>query len=245
MIIKKSRQNLILIDRNFNFISIYIHTFAKSLELVRIAQQNDWIVFLIIGCIFLYVFMFRSLQRDSTVREFLMQRFPDSSNIFPSWIIISFVFCLVFAAFLSQYIPVVPKSIRNLEIAGYELNKFGFTLIAILGFYFIKNILTYVFFAGTGSIKKWSLFYFTVSKFYFCISVIIIILTILSYFYPNGNLSRFPFYFGGFLILFLFKLFYYFFHKNDIMPQKWYYKFLYICTLQIVPVLVLWKVLFF
>ncbi|MBE2274452.1 MAG: DUF4271 domain-containing protein, partial [Flavobacteriales bacterium] len=27
--------------------------------------------------------------------------------------------------------------------------------------------------------------------------------------------------------------------------KKWYYKFLYICTLQIIPVLVLWKVLFF
>ncbi|SFB79089.1 DUF4271 domain-containing protein [Kaistella jeonii] len=213
--------------------------------MVRITQQNDWVVFIIIGCISLYVFMFRSLQRDSTVKEFLMQKFPDASNNLLSWIIISFVFCLVFAAFISQYIPVVPKKVGNIHVLGYELNKFGFTFLVILGFYFIRNMLTYIFFAGTGTIKKWDLFYFTVSKFYFCISVIIIILCVISYFYPDGDLQRLPFYFGGFLGIFLFKLLFYFFHKSDIMPQKWYYKFLYICTLQIVPVLVLWKVLFF
>ncbi|TQE61297.1 DUF4271 domain-containing protein, partial [Leptospira interrogans] len=36
----------------------------------------------------------------------------------------------------------------------------------------------------------------------------------------------------------------YIFHNQPILPEKWYYKFLYICTLQIVPVLVLWKFLF-
>jgi hypothetical protein len=220
-------------------------TFAKNLELVRIVQQNDWVVFIIIGCLFLYIFMLLSLQRDSSVREFLMQKFPDSNNNFPSWLIISVVFCLVFATFISQYIPFVPKSISHLNLFGYELNKFGFTLIVLAGFYFIKNILTYIFFAGTGAIKKWDLFYFTVSKFYFFISLIIIVLCVMSYFYPTGELERLPFYFGGFLLIFLFKQLFYFFHKNDIMPQKWYYKLLYICTLQIVPVLVLWKVLFF
>ncbi|MBF8457822.1 DUF4271 domain-containing protein [Kaistella sp. G5-32] len=220
-------------------------TFAKSLELVRIAQQNDWVVFIIIGCLFLYVFMLLSLQRDSSVREFLMQKFPDSSNNFLSWMIVSVVFCLAFATFLSQYIPVVPKSISNLSLFGYELNKFGFTVAVLAGFYFIKNMLSYIFFAGTGAIKKWDLFYFTVSKFYFCISIIIIVLCVMSYFYPDAELKRLPFYFIGFLLMFVFKQFYYLFHKNDIMPQKWYYKFLYICTLQIVPVLVLWKVLFF
>lgn len=213
--------------------------------MVRIAQQNDWVVFIITGCIFLYIFMLLSLQRDSSVREFLTQKFPDSNNNFPGWVIISVVFCLVFSAFLSQYLPVVPKKISNINLFGYELNKFGFTLSVITAFYFIKNFLTYVFFAGTGAIKKWSLFYFTVSKFYFCVSIILIFLCVISYFYPQNELQRLPYYFGGFVILFSFKQFFYFFHKNDFMPQKWYYKLLYICTLQIVPVLVLWKVLFF
>ena len=127
-------------------------TFAKSLELVRIAEQNDWVVFIIIGCLFLYIFMLLSLQRDSSVREFLVQKFPDSSNNFLSWVIISVVFCLVFATFISQYIPVVPKSIRDLSLFGYELNKFGFTFCVLRGFYFINNFLSYIFCAGTGAI---------------------------------------------------------------------------------------------
>lgn len=189
--------------------------------------------------------MFLSLQRDSTVKEFLMQKFPDSSNIFLSWAIISLVFCLVLATFLSQYIPVIPKRIRSLSILGYELNNFGFAFSVILAFYLVKTMLTYIFFAGTGAIKKWILFYFTVSKFYFCSSLIVIVFCVVSYFYPERELERIPYYFYCFVLLFIFKLLFYYFHKNDIMSQKWYYKFLYICTLQIVPVLVLWKVLFF
>lgn len=220
-------------------------TFAKNLELIRIAPQNDWVVFLLIGSIFLYLFMFLSLQRNSSVKEFLLQKFPDSANNFLSWAIVSAVFSLVLACFLSQFIPVVPKKVSDLQIFGYELNKFGFTLISLFLFFFTKNIFTYMFFAGTGNIKKWAIFYFTVSKFYFCVSILLIILCVASYFYPIDDLKIFPFYFGGFLLIFVFKLFFYFFHKNDILPRKWYYKFLYICTLQIIPLLVLWKVLFF
>ena len=220
-------------------------TFAKNLELVRIAQQNDWVVFIIIGCIFLYVFMLLSLQRDSSVKEFLAQKFPDANNSFLSWAIISLVFCLVFSAFLSQYVPDVPRKVSACSLFGFELNKFGFTFLVILLFYFIRNALTYLFFAGTGSIRKWKLFYFTVSKFYFSISVVVIIACLISYFYNINELLWLPYFFGGFVFLFVFKLLFYFFHQSDIMPQKWYYKLLYICTLQIVPVLVLWKVLFF
>lgn len=220
-------------------------TFAKKLELVRIAQQNDWVVFIIIGCIFLYIFMLISLQRDSSVREFLLQKFPDSSNTFLSWLTISIVFSLLLATFISPYIPTVPKKVTQLQLFGYELNKFGFTFSAIAGFYVLKTVLSYLFFAGTGSLKKWPVFYFTVSKLYFCVSVIIMILCIANFFYPIDQFRVLPYYSIAFVMVFLFKLSFYFFHKNDILPEKWYYKFLYICTLQIMPVLVLWKVLFF
>ena len=113
--------------------------FAKKYKLIRIVQQNDWVVIILVSCIFLYIFMLLSLRRDSSVTEFLLQKFADSTNNFLSWIIISFVFAFAF----------------------------------------------------------------------------------------------------------LFKQIYYILHSSNILPQKWYYKFLYICTLQIVPVLVLWKLLFF
>jgi hypothetical protein len=220
-------------------------TFAKNLELIRIAQQNDWVVFIIVGCMFLYVFMLISLQRDSSVREFLLQKFADSSNTFLSWFVISLVFCLLLSTFISQYIPVVPKKISSIQLLGFELNKFGFTFLSISVFYLMKTALSYLFFAGTGDLKKWPVFYFTGSKFYFCVSILLIILCIGSYFCPIDVLRIFPYYFGMWIFLVLFKVLFYFFHTNTILPEKWYYKFLYICTLQIMPLVVLWKVLFF
>jgi len=220
-------------------------TFAKNYKLVRITQQNDWVVFILVGCIFLYIFMLLSLQRDSSVKEFLLQKFADASNNFLSWLIISFVFALVFSTFVSQYIPIVPKKISDIQVVGFELNKFGFTFITVLGFYFIKNILSYLFYAGTGTVKKWEIFYFTASKFYFVFSVVLMIFCLINYFYNIDKIIAFDFFAGVILLFFVFKQMFYIFNKNNILPQKWYYKFLYICTLQIIPVLVLWKVLFF
>ena len=189
--------------------------------------------------------MLLSLKRDSTVRDFLMQKFPDSANNFLSWVIISIVFSVLLAAFISPYLPVIPLKVRSLDFFGYELNKFGFTLLVIFLFYFLRNLVTYLFYAGTGSLKKWHVFYFSVSKFYFCISIVLMILCVVNFFYTLDQKLAFDFYIAGFSVVIIFKLIYYLAHPNNILPSKWYYKFLYICTLQIVPVLVLWKVLFF
>ena len=189
--------------------------------------------------------MLLSLKRDSNVRDFLMQKFPDSANNLLSWIIISLVFCALLAAFIAPFIPVIPVKVRELQLFGYELNKFGFSLVAILIFYWVRNLVSYLFYAGTGSLKKWHIFYFTISKFYFCVSILLMVLCVLNYFYTLDETRAFEIYFVGFSVLFVFKLTYYLSHRNNILPPKWYYKFLYICTLQIVPVLVLWKVLFF
>ncbi len=217
----------------------------KKYKLTRIVQQNDWVIIIIVCCIFLYIFMLLSLRRDSSVTEFLLEKYADSTNNFLSWIIISLVYTLVSSVFVSQSIPVVPKKVSDIHILGYELNKFGFTFLSISGFYFVKNILTYLFFAGTGAVKKWDIFYFTASKFYFCLSVLVIMGCVVHYFYLFDRFVMFDIYVVLFVIAFLFKLLFYMFHRNNILPEKWYYKFLYICTLQIVPVLVLLKLLFF
>lgn len=213
--------------------------------MIRITQQTDWVVYIIVGCIFLYIFMLISLRRDSSVREFLLQKFPDSTNNFLSWLIIGFVFSLVFAAFISQYVPVIPKRISELQILGWELNKFGFTLMTVLGFYLVKNLLTYLFFAGTASLPRWEKFYFSASKFYFVFSLVLMVLCIVRYFYDFEPVQMFGYYLAGISVVFFFKQLYYFLHPGAILPQQWYYKLLYICSLQIVPVMVLWRVLFF
>ncbi|WP_233701983.1 DUF4271 domain-containing protein [Kaistella palustris] len=213
--------------------------------MVRITQQNDWVIYIITGCIFLYIFMLVSLQRDSSFREFLMQKFPDSTNNFLSWLIIGLVFTLVFSTFVSQSVPLVPRQITDVQLFGYQLNKFGFSFLAVAAFYLLKNALTYLFFAGTGALKKWEKFYFSASKLYFVFSVVLMALCIFKYFYNFSATEMFGYYLAGISAVFLFKLIFYILHPADILPPKWYYKILYICTLQIVPVLVLWRLLFF
>lgn len=220
-------------------------TFAKNFILIRIPPQNDWVVLLIVGCIFLYIFMLRSLRRDSSVWEFLTQKIADSSNNLLSWMIIGIVFCVILSTVLSQYIPIVPARVRDLQVFGYELNKFGFTFFAVTLVFLVKSFFTYLFFAGTGALSRWEMFYFASSKFYFCFSLVLMGFAIAQFFFPVDRLQLFDVILGALSFIFLFKLAYYVLHSQRILPGQWYYKFLYICTLQIVPVLVLLKLLFF
>lgn len=213
--------------------------------MVRIVQQNDWVVFIIIGCVLLYIFMLLYLHRDSSVKVFLMQKFADSSNNFLSWLIVSSVFTVLLATFISQSIPIVPKKITDIHLFGYELNKFGFALLSLILFYGLKCILSYLFYAGTGSNKRWKLFQFDASKFYFVFSLLLMVLCVYQFYFDFNQLQLFDYYFIGFVAVFLFKIFFYILSPNQILPEKWYYKFLYLCTLQFTPVLVLWSVLYF
>ncbi len=212
---------------------------------VRLTENTDWVIFVLIACVALLLFMMISLQRDSNIREFLLQGFADSSNGFVSWVITSAVFCMAMAALISQYIPVVPKIISDFHPLGFELNKYGYTLFCLLLFYMVRALLGFVFFQATGNQKKWAVFYFTNTRFYFVLSLILLVALVVHYYLGVDKRLMFSIYTVFFAAAFVFKTVYYLLHRNRVLPQQWYYKFLYICTLQIVPVLLLWKVLFF
>ncbi|EJL73290.1 hypothetical protein PMI13_01627 [Chryseobacterium populi] len=212
---------------------------------IRIPENNDWVIFILLGCIFLYVFMMNIIEREANLKDFLLQKYFDASNNLPSWIITSCVTALTLAVLVSQYIPIVPKHIADLQIAGYRLNKFGYCLIVVIFFYAIKSTLGFLFYQSIGDGKKWSIFYFTSTKFYFILSFLLIILNVTHYYFPIDRNKAFFYYLCFFAFVFIFKIFFYLFHKNNILPKKWYYKFLYICTLQIAPLLLVWKLLFF
>jgi len=243
-------------DSLFNLFILYkiIYNFAKNIPLplsqnftnhIRIPENNDWVIFILLGCIFLYVFMMNIIERDANLRDFLLQKYFDASNNLPSWIITSCVTTLSLSVLLSQYIPIVPKYVADLQVGGYQLNKFGYTLIAVVFFYVTKSSLGFLFYQSIGDGKKWSIFYFTSTKFYFVISFLLIILCVTHYYFPIDRYKIFSYYLLFFSFVFIFKVCFYLFHKNNILPEKWYYKFLYICTLQIAPLLLLWKLLFF
>lgn len=185
------------------------------------------------------------VEREANMKDFLLQKYFDASNNLPSWVITSCVIFLTLSVLLSQYIPTVPKYVADLQILGYQLNKFGFCLLAVMLFYLIKSGLGFLFFQSIGDGKKWTVFYFTSTKFYFILSFLLFILCVTHYYFPIDRNKMFLYYLMFFSIVFIFKVFFYLFHNNNILPEKWYYKFLYICTLQIAPLLMLWKLLFF
>ncbi|WP_228458337.1 DUF4271 domain-containing protein [Chryseobacterium hagamense] len=202
-------------------------------------------IFILLGCIFLYLFMMNVVEREANLKDFLLQKYYDSSNNLPSWVITSCVIILTLSVLISQYVPTVPKFVADLRILGYQLNKFGFCLMAVILFYLVRTSLGFLFFQSIGDGKKWTVFYFTAAKFYFVLSFLLIILCVMHYYFPVDRNEMFLYYLFFFSFVFIFKVFFYLFHKNKILPAKWYYKFLYICTLQIAPLLLLWKLLFF
>ena len=189
---------------------------------VRIPENNDWVIFILVGCIFLYVFMMNVIERDASLKDFLLQKYFDASNNLPSWMITSCVTTLTLSVLISQYIPIVPKFIADLQLFGYQLNKFGYTLLAVLFFYLIKSTLGFLFYQSIGDGKKWTIFYFTSTKFYFILSFLLIILCVAHYYFPIDRNEIFLYYVCFFSFVFIFKVFFYLFHKNKILPEKWF-----------------------
>ena len=188
--------------------------------------------------------MMNVVEREANLKDFLLQKYYDASNNFPSWIITSVITVSCFSVLVSQYIPFVPKYVAEIQPFGYQLNKIGYTLIVVSLFYLVRSCLGYLLYQSIGDGKKWSIFYFTATKFYFIFSILMIILCVAHYYFPIDRNRAFVYYLCFFGFVFIFKLFFYLFHRNNILPQKWYYKFLYICTLQMAPILMLWKLLF-
>jgi hypothetical protein len=218
-------------------------TFAKK-NLVRLLENKDWVVFTLLACILALSLMLISFQRKASLKEFLLQKTEDSSNNYLSWIVVSVVYAMLISLLISQFIPFIPHFISQYSLLGFTLNKFGFTLLSISAFYTIKIIITYFYFFGLRRQKKWQYFYFVATRFYFVLSMILIIACLQINYFPFDRVKTYQTYASLFIIIFVFKNIFYLFHNYKILPKNWYYKFLYICTLQIIPLLVLWKFLF-
>ncbi|CAA7385922.1 DUF4271 domain-containing protein [Chryseobacterium fistulae] len=212
---------------------------------VRTPENNDWVILSLLGCIFLYLFMMNIIEREANLKDFLLQKYFNANNNLASWIITSCVTTIAAALLISQYIPTVPQHIAELQMMGYHINKIGYTLAVIVLFYLTRSAFSFLFYQSIGDGRKWPVFYFTSTKFYFIQSFLLIMACIIHYYFPIDRSKIFTYYLLSFVFVFIFKIFFYLFHKNNILPEKWYYKILYICTLQIAPILLLWKLLFF
>ena len=213
--------------------------------MVRITEHNDWVIYCILGSIFAYIIVLSVFNRDANIKDFLLQKIDDSNNLTPSWMIISIVRAVMISLLLSQFVPIIPKFISDIQIFGLQLNKFGFSVLAVLAFDVIKNFITFLFYNSIGNGKNLKGLALISSKFYFLESIGFMIAGFALFYYPVDLVQYFYVIIIILISLFVLKNLIYIFHNQAILPEKWYYKFLYICTLQIVPVLVLWKFLFY
>ncbi|MGS0748072.1 DUF4271 domain-containing protein [Halpernia sp. GG3] len=188
--------------------------------LVRIVEHHNWVIFIILGSILTLSLMLISLQREASLKEFLLQKIEDASNTYISWIIVSVVYVALLSTLFSQYIPIIPKFISGISLFGFQLNKFGFTFLSISTFYTLKIILSYFYYYGVRRQEKWPQFYFVATKFYFVLSILLILSCLQIYYFPFERVETFQTYATLFVIIFVFKIIFYLFHNYRILPEK-------------------------
>lgn len=189
-----------------------------------------------------YLILFKTLHRNISLAEFIMQPYENTNNNVLSWFFTTILFSLSFSVLFSQYIPVVPKFVaENFSLLGVQFNKFGFLLTSLLLFYIVKNIIIYLFYGSIQELKKFGKYSFVAQKYYLIYSFVILALSIIHYYLSINKHKMFIFYVFVIIFAFLLKLSIYLFHNQRILPKEWYYKILYICTLQILPALLIWK----
>lgn len=212
--------------------------------MIRIVENNDWVVWalLLLGAV--YLVMFQWLQRGVSLFDFFKQNYQEAQNLFLCWVIVSVGAGVLLSVLLSQYIPIVPRFVQEICWEGYTPNKLGFMLGSVLVYSFVKNILTAIFYQSIKQGKKYMRLIFVAQKFYFFLSLLLVAIVLVHYYFPIDRQEAYPYYLVFILLSLLGKMILYTFHKEQVLPKEWYYKILYICTLQILPLLAVWKFIF-
>lgn len=212
--------------------------------MIRIVENNDWVIFTLLGGIAMYIMMFYWMLKGESVWRYLSKTRAESSNNFPTWLVVSGVYLVVLSVLISQYVSVLPRFIGDIQVNGWKINKIGMMIMVLFSYYLMKSIITLIFYKAIRQPKRWLVLMFVAQRFYFVKSLVLIVLSIVHYYFPIDRLDAYDYYFMLLIILFVAKNLFYFFHKEESLPKEWYYKILYICTLQILPLLAVWKLLF-
>ena len=51
----------------------------KSNKLIRVVEHHDWVIYCIIGIILSYIIIFKTLHRDVTLIEFILQPYENQT----------------------------------------------------------------------------------------------------------------------------------------------------------------------
>lgn len=206
--------------------------------------SNDWVIFTILGLGISFWLMFSSLQREVSLQEFLLQRYSLAQNNFLSNLVITMSHIASLSVLFSQSLPIVPRWAVEWDISGFVLNKIGFMLMILSLFYLLKFLLTVLFYFGIGQPDKILKLTFVAQRFYIVESLFLVLVSLFYYYFQGQGSGQGIEYWLGLILLWLLKILFYLLHKDCPLPSEWYHKILYICTLQILPFLAVWKLLF-
>lgn len=210
----------------------------------RIPEQHDWVFFLVFGCLGALAFTLNIFNRDASVKDFLLQDRASAANIFPSWLLVSAADALLLAALLSKMLPGLPRWAESLNLFGFGMSRFGLAFAGLLILYPLRALLTLLLYYTTGNGERWERFYFVAGKFYFVLAFPLAAAVFYAYYSGVDGLLFFRAAAAAACIVFIFKNIFYLAHPLHILPRQWYYKILYLCTLQMAPTLALVKLLF-
>lgn len=210
--------------------------------MLRVVENNDWVIIGVFLCIVALLLVSSYLNKGLPLTRFLNQGLQDTVNVWITWVLVSLVFCVLFSILVCDYLPTSPLLLEN--FTGYYWSKFGYSFLVITSFYMIKMGFTYFFYYCINQVKRLRKLYFQALKLYLKASIFIIILIFVNYFLEIDKYYYFYFLIFVSFLFFLIKNMTYLMDKNQALPEFWYYKLLYICTLQIAPLFVLWRLFF-
>ncbi len=171
-------------------------------------------------------------------------RGEEIANIFPAYITLSLAYYLALWMLLSTHYPGVPLPLLDYTIF---LDKWGKTLFLglSLGLYFgIKYLFLFIIHLTKkrySSLDTLRSFYIDL---YFVLIPILLVLGYTLHFYPNLISGTYKFCMYSLLGIFGLKLIGLIFVRASPQPKQLFLKLVYICTFQIVPVWILWNMLY-
>lgn len=214
------------------------------INVLRNDPSAEWVAWLLLGCLFILAGSFRLLYQHPTVWHYLKAPQVPSVNNLAFYVIVSGVCTALLAALLSGYVPLLPAWTDELRVAGIGLNPFGYTWWVLSLTDAVRVLLTFLLFSATGNAQRWAHFYYFMAKYQVVYSFPLLVLCIARYFFPVD-----VYHFGEILLItlglsFIIKIALTLILRPEVLPSPWYYKLLYICTLQFSPVLLVAQLLF-
>ncbi len=163
--------------------------------MIRVVEHHDWVIYCIIGIILSYIIIFKTLHRDVTLIEFILQPYEESNNNTLSWVFTTILFFGKFFGAIFTIHSDCPKFItQNLVVAGITFNKFGFVLVSMLLFHLIKNIFVYLFYGSINQLERFGRYSFVAQKYFMVYSLVILVISFLHYYLHFKTSNAFVYY---------------------------------------------------